>query len=87
MEEAGAHGGSGLGREKSQPGAQRERRGGLRRFVAECYGELRKVEWPTQRHLLSATVAVIVACVVVGAFLYVADEAFSRFVRDVLLSG
>jgi len=57
-----------------------------RHFIAESIAELRKVEWPNQRQLVSATVAVIIAVVVVGAFLYVTDEAFSRLVRDVLLN-
>jgi preprotein translocase SecE subunit len=69
---------------KSQSGAQRERRGGFRSFVGESYAELRKVEWPTQRQLLSATVVVIIA---IGAYLAAADFVFSRFVRDVLLRG
>jgi preprotein translocase subunit SecE len=68
---------------KAQTGQKRERRGGG--FVRESYAELRKVEWPNQRQLVSATAAVIVAVAVVGFFLWVADEAFSRFVRDVLL--
>jgi preprotein translocase subunit SecE len=72
---------------KSQSGAQRERRGGFRSFVGESYAELRKVEWPTQRQLLSATVVVIIAIAVVGAYLAAADFVFSRFVRDVLLRG
>jgi preprotein translocase subunit SecE len=70
---------------KSQTGAQRERRGGFRNFVGECYGELRKVEWPTRRQLISATVVVLIAIAVVGAYLAVADFAFSRLVRDILL--
>jgi preprotein translocase subunit SecE len=72
---------------KSQSGAQRERRGGFRSFVGESYAELRKVEWPTQRQLFSATVVVIIAIAVVGAYLAAADFVFSRFVRDVLLRG
>ena len=71
---------------KSQTGAQRERRGGIRAFVKECWGELKKVEWPGRRQLLSATAVVIIAVAVVGAYLYVADEALSRLVRDVLLN-
>jgi preprotein translocase subunit SecE len=71
---------------KSQAGAQRERRGGLRAFAAESWGELKKVEWPGRRQLLSATVVVIIAVAVVGAYLYAADAAFSRLVRDVLLN-
>ena len=73
--------------QKSQSGAQRERRGGLRAFTAESWGELKKVEWPGRRQLLSATVVVIIAIAVVGAYLAAADFAFSRLVRDVLLRG
>ncbi len=72
-------------RTKSQTGTQRERRGGFRAFTAESYAELRKVEWPTRRQLFSATVVVLIAIAVVGAYLAVADFAFSRLVRDVLL--
>ncbi len=70
---------------KSQTGAQRERRGGFRAFVGESAGELKKVEWPGRRQLFSATIVVIVAIAVVGAYLAAADFVFSRFVRDVLL--
>ena len=70
---------------KSQAGAQRERRGGFRAFAGESWGELKKVEWPGRRQLLSASVVVIIAVSVVGAYLYAADAAFSRLVRDVLL--
>ncbi len=70
---------------KSQAGAQRERRGGMRTFVGESWGELRKVEWPGQRQLLSASIVVLIAIAVVGAYLAAADFVFSRLVRDVLL--
>ena len=70
---------------KSQTGAQRQRRGGMRAFAGESAGELRKVEWPGRRQLFSATIVVLIAIAVVGAYLAVADFAFSRLVRDVLL--
>ncbi len=70
---------------KSQTGAQRERRGGFRAFSGESYAELRKVEWPGRRQLVSATVVVLIAIAVVGAYLAAADFVFSRLVRDVLL--
>ena len=70
---------------KTQTGSKRERRGGGRQFIQESVGELKKVEWPKQRQLVSATVVVIIAIAVVGLYLWVADEAFSRLVRDVLL--
>jgi preprotein translocase subunit SecE len=70
---------------KSQTGAQRERRGGMRAFAGESWGELRKVEWPARRQLVSATIVVLIAIAVVGAYLAAADFLFSRLVRDVLL--
>ena len=75
-----------VGQPKSQAGAQRERRGGFRAFAGEAVAELKKVEWPGRRQLFSATIVVIIAVAVVGAYLYVTDLALSRFVRDVLLS-
>jgi preprotein translocase subunit SecE len=75
-----------VGQPKSQTGARRERRGGLRGFAAESIGELKKVEWPNRRQLFTATVVVIIAIAVVGAYLWVADLAFARFVKDVLLN-
>lgn len=75
------------GGDRTPPGGSRQFGGGLRRFVHESIGELRKVDWPTQKQLLSATLAVIIACVVVGVFLFVADEAFRHLVKDVLLAG
>ena len=75
-----------VGQPKSQAGAQRDRKGGFRTFVGESAAELKKVEWPGRRQLFSATVVVIIAVAVVGAYLWVADLALSRFVRDVLLN-
>ena len=54
-------------------------------FVRESIGELRKVEWPTQNHLIQGTVVVIVACVVMGTYLYFADMIFNKLVSKLLL--
>ena len=55
------------------------------RFVRESYGELRKVEWPGRRQVIAGTVVVIIACAIVGAYLWVADLAFQNLVENVLL--
>ncbi len=55
------------------------------RFVKECWAELKKVEWPNRAQVLQGTVVVIIACVIVGTFLYGADQIFKPFVRNVLL--
>jgi preprotein translocase subunit SecE len=78
-------------RAESQPEPAREPRresrggGGFARFVAESWAELKKVEWPGQNQIIQGVTVVIIACVVVGVFLYVSDLAFKRFVENVLL--
>ena len=54
-------------------------------FIRESIGELRKVEWPTQNHLIQGTVVVIVACAVMGTYLYFADLIFNKLVSKLLL--
>jgi preprotein translocase subunit SecE len=61
------------------------RGGGVRGFIAESWAELKKVEWPTQNQLIQGVVVVLIACVIVGVFLYTADLVFKRLVQDVLL--
>ena len=54
-------------------------------FVAESWAELKKVEWPTQSQLIQGVVVVLIACVIVGVFLYAADQVFRRLVQDILI--
>ena len=70
---------------KTQTGARRMPGGGFRRFVSESWAELKKVEWPSQGQVMQGTIVVIIACAIVGAYLWVADLAFKPFVRDILL--
>jgi preprotein translocase SecE subunit len=53
-------------------------------FVQEAIGELKKVEWPNQQQVVSGTAVVIVACLLVGAYLYLNDEVWKYFVQHVL---
>ena len=70
---------------KTQTGARRKEAGGPRRFVVESWGELKKVEWPNQGQVFQGTVVVLIACVIVGTYLWLADIAFKRLVEDVFL--
>jgi preprotein translocase subunit SecE len=54
-------------------------------FFRESYGELRKVEWPDQKAVISGTVVVIVACLIVGAYLFLNDKVWQYLVQHVLL--
>ena len=70
---------------KTQTGARRMPGGGFRRFVSESWAELKKVEWPSKAQVMQGTIVVIIACAIVGAYLWVADLSFKPFVRDILL--
>jgi preprotein translocase SecE subunit len=54
-------------------------------FVQEAWGELKKVEWPSQHALVSGTAVVLVACLIVGFYLWLNDELWKYVVQHVLL--
>ncbi len=62
-------------------------RGGIPfvRFVQEAVAELKKVEWPGQQAVVSGTAVVIVACLIVGTYLWVNDEVWKYVVHHLLL--
>jgi preprotein translocase SecE subunit len=55
------------------------------RFVQESYAELKKVEWPNQHAVISGTAVVLIACIIVGTFLWLNDELWKYVVHHVLL--
>jgi preprotein translocase subunit SecE len=67
----------------SQTGRREPRERG--KFVKESWGELKKVEWPGRGQVVQGTIVVLIACIIVGAYLYGADQAFKPLVRNVLL--
>jgi preprotein translocase subunit SecE len=72
----------------ARPQAQRSAQPEDRRrsnFFAESLAELKKVEWPNQNQVIQGTVVVLVACIVVGTYLYVNDTIWKHVVAKVLL--
>jgi preprotein translocase subunit SecE len=59
-----------------------ERRRG--RFVQESWAELKKVEWPNQNQVIQGTVVVLIACLVVGAYLYFNDIIWKHVVAKII---
>ena len=51
------------------------------RFVRESWGELKKVEWPGRNQVFQGVVVVIIACAIVGAYLFAADRLFQPLVE------
>jgi preprotein translocase SecE subunit len=70
---------------KSQGGQRRTREGGSRRFVVESWGELKKVDWPGQSQVIQGTVVVLIACLIVGIYLYANDLLWKYVVQHVFL--
>jgi preprotein translocase SecE subunit len=62
-------------------------RAGRRRlsFIRESWAELRKVEWPNRAQVVQGTIVVVIACAIVGIFLYGADQAIRPLVKHVFL--
>jgi preprotein translocase SecE subunit len=58
---------------------------GIVHFVQEAWAELKKVEWPTQQALISGTAVVMIACLIVGFYLWLNDELWKYVVQHVLL--
>jgi preprotein translocase subunit SecE len=54
-------------------------------FVRESIAELKKVEWPGRQQVITGTIVVIIACAIIGAYLWVADQVFRELVERVLL--
>lgn len=64
------------GRRESKPRGQ---------FVRECVAELKKVDWPNRSQTFQGVVVVIIACTIVGAYLWGLDQVFRPLVDRVLL--
>ena len=64
------------GRKAQQPRGQ---------FIRECIAELRKVDWPNRAQTFQGTVVVIIACAIVGFYLWGLDQIIRPLVDRVLL--
>jgi preprotein translocase SecE subunit len=59
----------------------------LRRFWRFCHesaSELKKVEWPGQNQVVQGTVVVLVACIIVGTYLWLNDQIWKEIVPKLL---
>jgi len=67
---------------KQQTGRRAEHQRG--QFVRESAAELRKVDWPNRRQTFQGVVVVIIACAIVGAYLYGLDQIFRPLVDRII---
>ena len=54
-------------------------------FVRESYAELRKVDWPSRAQTFQGVVVVVIACVIVGFYLWGLDQIIRPLVDKILL--
>ncbi len=73
-----------VGRPAGSSSPQAEERQHRGNFISESWAELKKVEWPGQNQVIQGTVVVLIACLVVGTFLYANDVVWKHVVPKIL---
>ena len=73
------------GEAEAQVAAPVSHRGGVIGFIGECWAELQKVEWPNQKQVITGSVVVLVACTIVGTYLWAVDLILKPLINNVLI--
>ncbi len=83
--------GSGVDRRAAPPtttrrAAQQEKRkrAGARQFLREVRLELKKVDWPTRKELITYTIVVLVTITVLTSFVFAIDWVFAKLIFNLL---
>ena len=63
---------------------EKRKRTGVRQFLREVRLELKKVDWPTRKELISYSIVVLVTITVLTAFVAGVDYLFSRLLSGLL---
>ncbi len=53
-------------------------------FVRQVKQEVSKITWPTRAETMQGTIAVIVICLILAAFLFVVDSIFANVIRWII---
>ncbi len=53
-------------------------------FVRQVKQEVSKITWPTRAETLQGTIAVMVICLIVAAFLFVVDSLFAGIIQKIV---
>ncbi len=72
-----------LAKRQKQAAAERQR-GGVTGFIASCWVELKKVQWPDRETLVQATAVTIIFVAIAAAYLGVLDVIFNKLIKIVL---
>jgi preprotein translocase SecE subunit len=72
-----------LVKKQKQASAERQR-GGVIGFLASCWAELKKVQWPDRETLVQATAVTILFVAVAAAYLGALDALFNFLIKRIL---
>jgi preprotein translocase SecE subunit len=64
---------------------QQKQRGAVTGFIASCWAELKKVQWPDRDTLVQASAVTIIFVFVAAAYLGALDAVFNYVVKEILL--
>lgn len=56
-------------------------------FIRECYGELKKVVWPSKDDVVSQTVVVVISLIFVSAALAIIDLGLFQLIEKIITLG
>jgi len=73
-----------IAKRQKQVQAVGAQRGGVIGFLASCWAELRKVQWPDRETLVQATAVTIIFVAVAATYLGALDSAFSFLIKQIL---
>ncbi|MCE3265612.1 MAG: secE [Solirubrobacterales bacterium] len=73
-----------LARAKAQAEKPDKRRRGVFGFIASCWAELKKVQWPDRDTLVQASAVTIIFVAVMAAYLGALDGAFNWLIKQLL---
>ena len=57
--------------------------GRLGQYLHDVRAELKRVSWPTAKHVQSTTIITIIAVIFFAIYLFLVDQAFSRLITGV----
>lgn len=58
----------------------KKKRKSIIKFIKDIRSELKKVIWPNRQQLINNTITVLVACLVIGSIIWIADFLLSNIV-------
>jgi preprotein translocase SecE subunit len=72
-----------LAKKQKQASAERQR-GGVIGFIASCWAELKKVQWPDRDTLIQATAVTVLFVAIAAAYLGALDAFFNFVIKQIL---